>query len=83
MALDGTVTIAPNTNKKPAIDSLGIYFPILGNKPVNSIIAIKIIIKTPDIKGCGAPPVAEITDSTGPPPNIADAKSAKLLIIDR
>src|SRR5699024_1181748 len=73
---DGTVTIAPKTNKKPAIDSIGTNLPNLGKTPKNSSKAIKVIIKTPENTGLGALPVAEIIDSKGAPPNKLVIKSA-------
>ena len=82
-AFPGKVTIAPSTNRNPAMDSVGIYLPIFGSSPADRMIARKDIMSTPYHKGCGAPPVAEMIDSTGPPPNREDGRSARPLIIDR
>src|SRR5699024_11168214 len=80
-ALLGNVTIAPKTNKKPVIEALGTYLPILGNNFMPRIIAMSPIIKTPAKTAWGALAVAEITTSTGPPPTRADPISARLLIM--
>ena len=38
---EGNTTIAPSTNKKPAIDSLGTYLGDFGNSLVNKTAAMK------------------------------------------
>ena len=78
-ALVGTVTIAPRTSRKPAMDSLGTNLPILGNSLDKRMTAMRLIMSTAASTGCGAAPVAEIMDCTGPPPNKEEAISARLL----
>src|SRR5699024_6759568 len=73
---DGTVTIAPKTNKKPAIDSIGTNLPNLGKTAKTSSKAIKVIIKTAENTGLGSLAVAEIIDSKGAPPNKLVIKSS-------
>ena len=61
----GTVTMAPGTKRKPAIDSLGTNLPIRDKSPAKRMIAMMDIIRPPENTGWGALPVAEMIDSTG------------------
>ena len=76
-ALPGTVTTAPRMSRKPAMDWLGTYLPILGSRPQNRMTAMMPIISTPAVTGWGAPAVAEMIASTGAPPNNALTASAR------
>ncbi len=75
--LVANVTNVPSTNKKPAIEALWTYFPIVGRSLKSSIAAMISIIITEDLIGFGAVAVPEIIASTGPPPKKEDPMSAR------